>query len=129
MKRTNESLTHFMKIVSKKIKEAVRAFTLIELLISIGIVAVLSTLTLLILNPVEIFKQTRDASRLASLDSLKKAISIYQTQQKGPVPNLGLANILYISLPDPNATTSAGTDCSGISSSLPALPTSSPAWT
>jgi len=118
-----EKITHIMKIVAKKIKDAIKAFTLIELLISIGIVAALSTVTFIALNPVEIFKQTRDASRLASLDALKKSITIMQTQ-KG-FTNLGVANVLYVSLPDPTPSLPviAPNECPGVSANLPLLPT------
>jgi len=110
-----------MKTLSHKIKNALRAFTLIELLISIGIVAALSTITILILNPVEIFRQTRDANRLASLDSLRRAITIMQTE-KGFTSHIGTSSVLYVSLPDDTDIVPPLNDCSGISMALPALP-------
>lgn len=55
-----------------------KGFTLIELLIVIGILAVLATLTVLVLNPAELFKQARDSQRLADLDTIRDAIVFVQ---------------------------------------------------
>ena len=54
-----------------------KGFTLVELLIVIGILAVLSTATVLILNPAEILKETRDSQRLNDMASISSAISLY----------------------------------------------------
>ncbi len=64
-----------------------KGFTLIELLIVIGILAVLATVTVLVLNPAELFRQARDSQRISDLGSLKGAISLYLTTV--PSPNLG----------------------------------------
>lgn len=56
-----------------------KGFTLVELLIVIGILAVLATITVLVLNPVELFRQARDSQRLSDLGSIKGAITLYLT--------------------------------------------------
>ncbi len=61
-----------------------KGFTLIELLIVIGILAILATATVLVLNPVELFRQARDAQRLADLDTLRSAITLYLTDVAPP---------------------------------------------
>lgn len=61
-----------------------RGFTLIELLIVIGILAVLATMTVLVLNPMELFRQARDSQRLTDLKNLKNAISIYLVTASNP---------------------------------------------
>lgn len=61
-----------------------RGFTLIELLIVIGILAVLATITVLVLNPAELFRQARDSQRISDLGSLKGAISLYLTTVSSP---------------------------------------------
>ena len=52
-----------------------RGFTLIELLIVIGILAVLATLVILVLNPSELFKQSRDIRRLNDIKVLTAMVN------------------------------------------------------
>ncbi|HEY4525527.1 MAG TPA: prepilin-type N-terminal cleavage/methylation domain-containing protein, partial [Candidatus Paceibacterota bacterium] len=44
-----------------------KSFTLIELLIVIAIVAILSTVVIITLNPAELLRQSRDSVRLSDL--------------------------------------------------------------
>ncbi len=88
-----------------------KGFTLIELLIVIGILAVLATTTVLVLNPAELFRQARDAQRVSDLDVLKKTMSFLQVGGKA----IGLTNIVYISATD------YSDGCYSLVSSLPAL--------
>lgn len=97
------------------------SFTLIEFLIVIAIVAVLSVVVILTLNPAQLLKQARDSTRLSDLAIINKALNIYQVDQVSG--NLGSSSVVYVSIPDPAATTTAGTNCQGVSglttSSLP----------
>src|SRR5258708_2836854 len=88
------------------------AFTLIELLIVIGIIAILSVVVLLTLNPAELLRQSRDSNRLSDMETLNKTISLYSTDQVGG--SLGNASTTYFSIVDSAATSTAGTDCSGV---------------
>ena len=99
------------------------AFTLIELLVVIAIIAILSIVVVLTLNPAESLRQTRDSNRLSDLSVLSSAIAQYQTDQSiiSGSGSLGTANTVYISLPDPTASTTAGSNCSSLN--LPTLPT------
>jgi prepilin-type N-terminal cleavage/methylation domain-containing protein len=54
-----------------------KGFTLIELLIVIGILAILATAVVLVLNPAQILAQARDAQRISDLSSVKSAIALY----------------------------------------------------
>jgi len=93
-----------------------RGFTLIELLIVIGIVAILATVTLLVLNPAEMLKQGRDSKRLSELNTINEGLNFAASQKPNLV--LGTSNAVYISLPD------TASDCSSFTS-LPDLP---PGW-
>lgn len=59
-----------------------RGFTLIELMISIGVVAISSTILILVLNPVEILAQARDSQRIADLEQMRRALTIYLASVK-----------------------------------------------
>lgn len=52
-----------------------KGFTLIELLVVIGILAVLATLVVLVLNPAQLFAQARDAQRVSDFATLQRAIN------------------------------------------------------
>lgn len=95
-------------------------FTLIELLIVIAIVAILSVVVILALNPAELLKQAKDSNRISDMDTLNRAVALYQTDV--PSGSLGTANTVYLSLIDPAATTTTGTNCAGLALNASALP-------
>lgn len=88
-----------------------QSFTILELLIVIGILGVLSTVTILILNPVGFFARGRDSGRITDLNQLNKGIELYKTLGNTftQVPN-----VVYISVPDTSPT------CNNLN--LPPLP-------
>jgi prepilin-type N-terminal cleavage/methylation domain-containing protein len=61
-----------------------RGFTLIELLIVIAILAILATVVLLVINPVQMFAQARDSQRIYDLNTLSNATALYITTVTGP---------------------------------------------
>lgn len=93
----------------KKIKLS-SGFTLIELLIVIAILAILATVTLLVINPAQMIKQTRDSNRIAELNQINKALLIFQSFGGS---SMGTHTKVYVSIP------SAQADCSDLG--LPAL--------
>ena len=56
-----------------------KGFTLLELLIVIAILATLATIVVLVLNPAETLKKSRDTQRISDMSSLKSAIGLYAT--------------------------------------------------
>ncbi len=56
-----------------------KGFTLIELLIVIAVLAVLSAVVVLILNPTELLRESRDGTRFSDLETLNKTLSLYVT--------------------------------------------------
>src|SRR3989344_5392991 len=95
-----------MNINSKK------GFTLLELLIVIAIIAVLSTILIVAINPAETLRKTRDTQRISDLSSVKTAIGVYVTT--AAIPQLdgtaGTANVLCVN--------GSGTDTIWVSTSL-----------
>lgn len=96
------------------------SFTLIELLIVIAIVAALAVTVILTLNPAQLLRQARDSNRFSDLSTIKTTLALYQTDVAGG--SLGSSSVIYVSIPDPAATSTDGTDCSGIGlTSIPGL--------
>lgn len=60
-----------------------KGFTLIELLIVIGILAILATAVILILNPAELFRQARDSQRISDMATMKSALAFYLSTVTG----------------------------------------------
>jgi len=71
-----------------------KGFTLLELLIVIGILAILSTTMVLVINPAELMKRARDSSRLSDLATLQSAIGYYLTNTTG-TPSIGMSTTSY----------------------------------
>jgi prepilin-type N-terminal cleavage/methylation domain-containing protein len=73
-----------------------KAFTLIELLIVIAIIAVLATVVILSLNPAELLRQARDSNRESDMATFKSSIALYLADQSIPV--LGTAGVCYLGI-------------------------------
>jgi len=58
------------------IKKTAQGFTLVELLVVIAIIAVLAAVVVLIINPLELTRRSRDAARLTDLSNLQQAINV-----------------------------------------------------
>lgn len=117
--------------------EQEKGFTLLELLIVISIIAILSVALVLVLNPAEALKKSRDAQRISDLSTMKTALGLYLTSTS--TPYLGgvsantickanvaaaTANIAYslISTTDISDTTlDGGTGVLAVQSSSPSL--------
>ena len=70
-----------------------KGFTLIELLIVIGILAILATTVVLVLNPTEYLRQARDAQRISDFKSMKTAVNLYLARAATPTLNMGVCNL------------------------------------
>ena len=73
-----------------------KGFTLIELLVVLAIVAILSVVVILTLNPAELLKQARDSNRVSDLATMKSAISLYLADVV--TPSIGTATLCYVSV-------------------------------
>jgi prepilin-type N-terminal cleavage/methylation domain-containing protein len=87
------------------------AFTLIELLVVIAIIAILSVVVILVLNPIQLLQQARDTNRISDMSTLNTALGVSQAQGGS---SLGSSSVIYVSIPDPSATTTAGDQCQGL---------------
>ncbi len=89
-----------------------KGFTLLELLIAIGIIGILAGATTLVLNPTELTNRARDGKRISDARSIHTTLALYEVD--GGM-SFGSTNTVYISLAD-NASSTCG------SYSLPSLP-------
>jgi prepilin-type N-terminal cleavage/methylation domain-containing protein len=55
-----------------------KGFTLVELLIVIGIVVILSVAVVLTLNPAELLRQARDSTRISDMNTIKSSLALFQ---------------------------------------------------
>jgi type IV pilus assembly protein PilA len=77
-----------MKIKNKKDNqitkaEQVRGFTLIEILVVIGIISVLAAVVLVAINPARQFKLARDSQRVSNVNAILNAIGQNVAEHKG----------------------------------------------
>lgn len=61
-----------------------KGFTVLEFLVILGILAVVGTVFVFLLNPAERMREARDAQRIIDITELKKAISLYLTIVEKP---------------------------------------------
>ncbi len=93
-------------------KESRKSFTLIELLVVLALVAILSVVVILTLNPAELLKQARDSNRLSDLSTINTALNLFSADVTSGF--MGTSTIVYVSIP------SASPTCTGLG--LPTLP-------
>jgi prepilin-type N-terminal cleavage/methylation domain-containing protein len=100
-----------------------KGFTLVELLVVVAIIAIIAVVVVLTINPTELLRQARDANRSSDIGTLNKIASLYYSDAINSPSTMfmGTSSVIYISVPDPNATSTAGNQCQGLG--LPTPPT------
>jgi len=88
-----------------------KGFTLLELLIVIGILAVLSTTMVLVINPAEMLRRARDSQRISDLNTIKSALAFYLTEAASPSLDGGSSTVMFVY--KPATLTITGTTCGG----------------
>jgi prepilin-type N-terminal cleavage/methylation domain-containing protein len=82
-----------------------KGFTLIELLIVIAILAVLSVVVILTLNPAELLRQARDSTRVSDMSTYKSAMALYLADVISP--RIGTSTLCYAHI----SSTAGFTNC------------------
>lgn len=76
-----------MKITARKYshsrREDYKGFTLVELLVVIAIIAILAAVVVLIINPLELTRRSRDAARMTDLANLQQALNVSVQEATG----------------------------------------------
>jgi prepilin-type N-terminal cleavage/methylation domain-containing protein len=75
----------YMKATKLQMK-AKGGFTLIEILVVIGIIAVLATIVLIAINPARQFAQANDTQRVSNTNAILNAIGQYMADNHGDLP-------------------------------------------
>jgi prepilin-type N-terminal cleavage/methylation domain-containing protein len=72
------------------------AFTMLELLIVIGVLAIISSIAFVVINPVEQLRKARDSQRISDLASINRDLGYYQTENT--TSSMGSSSVvLYLS--------------------------------
>ncbi|MBI1974731.1 MAG: prepilin-type N-terminal cleavage/methylation domain-containing protein [Parcubacteria group bacterium] len=101
----------------RTIQQRQKGFTLLELLIVVAILAILSGVTIIVLNPSEMLRRARDAQRVSDLKTIAGAMGIWITGTSSPT--LSDDDALWCKdQPDPDA----------IFSHMPGLSAPGPTW-
>jgi prepilin-type N-terminal cleavage/methylation domain-containing protein len=66
---------------------AARGFTLIEILVVIGIIAILATIVLIAINPARQFAQANNTQRTSNVNAILNAVGQYIADHKGAIPD------------------------------------------
>lgn len=90
-----------------------QGFTLLELLIVIAIIAILSVILVLVLNPAETLKKSRDAQRISDLNTLKTAIGLIVTASTTPYLSAGNTSCVGGATPKIFYSKDASFSCAG----------------
>lgn len=101
-----------------------KGFTLIELIVVIGIIAILLTMTFTAINPAKQFGNASDTKRQSDIITILNAINQYMSDNNGSLPGTLNATNCPTATPCPIANTSAaGNICSAlVTKYLSALP-------
>src|SRR3989344_5572420 len=76
-----------------------RGFTMLELLLGVGILAFLFTIVVVFLDPASILAETRDSTRISELQKLHDVIYLARISNSALLSNVQ-QNVIYVSLPD-----------------------------
>jgi len=83
------------------------SFTLIEILVSVVILAVLAAIVIIAINPAKQLAQARNSNRIADANNLLKAVTAYRIEHGGSLPG----EIDNIPIMVGNATSGCSTAC------------------
>src|SRR3989344_9447174 len=65
-----------------------KGFTLIEILVVIGIIAILATIVLIAINPARQFAKARDTQRTSNVNAILNAVGQFVADKKGTLPTV-----------------------------------------
>ncbi len=72
-----------------KLNKKIKAFSLIEILIVVALMVILSTITIIAINPAKNFRDTRNAQRSSDVAAILNAVTQYTSEQGHLLSELG----------------------------------------
>jgi prepilin-type N-terminal cleavage/methylation domain-containing protein len=69
-----------------------RGFTLIEILVVIGLIAILAAVVLIAINPARQFRQANNSQRTANVNAILNAVGQYAADHKGDISDLDITS-------------------------------------
>jgi prepilin-type N-terminal cleavage/methylation domain-containing protein len=85
-----DTLKNNSDIMNKLIKRTRGGFTLIEILIVIGIIAILAAIVLVAINPSRQFAQANNTQRSSNVNAILNAVGQYAVDHKGDLTDLDI---------------------------------------
>ncbi len=82
------------------------SFTLVEMIVVIAILTILTAAAVVVINPVEWLKQSRDVQRITDLKNIQSIIGKYK-YSGNRIGSLGNSNTVYVSLVDASSSSCA----------------------
>lgn len=80
-------LAKLQSMFTRSARSRQRGFTLLEILLVIGIIAVLATVVIVSLDPATRFRDARDSRRLSDIQSILSAVHQYIVDNRGTLPS------------------------------------------
>lgn len=72
----------------KNKKNKIKGFTLIEILVVIGIIAILAAVVIIAINPAKHFAEANNSTRSANVNAILNAVGQYVVENKGLLPTI-----------------------------------------
>jgi len=105
-----------------------KGFTLIEVLIVVAILGALSVVTIVAINPVKRFQDSRNSIRESDVSQIFQAVNAYVLDNQGVFPTINSGALKTLSISTGTATCAVADECNatdldGIEAYLPEIPT------